>query len=775
VTTAGFDCVGGQCLKAGDPGVPCTVKENCVSGYCVDGVCCDTECAGVCKACTAALKGYGKDGACADVKLGTDPEDDCAEDPPASCKNTGVCNGSGGCERYGSTTVCSPDSCKGGVVSSLTCDGAGMCGPSSADKSCGLFACKDALSCATSCTTDAGCAPEGYCSSGTCVADGAPGTACVSAGQCASGFCVDGVCCMSACDGACVACEGSLKETGPSGLCGAVKEGSLDAACPVGGACKADGACGKSGTCRPFAAAGVACGATSCTDATTSAGQLCNGLGACEFSPGTACGAYACSPVTKACLTQCNAATDCAAGSYCAQKACFAKVITGKECTATDQCQSGHCVDGVCCESACEGACLNCNGNSNQSGQSGKCDKAVVGTDPRSACNKDGEPCGATGLCGDDGECQLVAKPATPCGTTSCASGSLVTPICDSFGKCAAKTIACAPFACDEAGGVCLKGCSTDAQCAAGLVCKGGTCTQLPNGAACEQSPQCTSGTCVDGVCCESACDGACQFCAVEGSKGVCTTLLSGTPLKPGTSCGDDPVCGGQCKGDPTDCTFPAQGVACAAAACASADVVTLPQLCDGAGKCEAAKTESCAPFVCDAAAKACKTKCTNDKDCSTGAVCGANGQCTLGEATCADKNTAKAPDGTLKKCDPYTCLNGQCRDVCASDLDCVGSFRCDAQVCVPKGGAGGSAGQGGSAMTGGRGGASAGGSAAGQGAGGGGAGGAGGAGAPANDGAISADDSGCGCRTAGTTPPSGGLSLVGLGLALALGTRRRR
>jgi hypothetical protein len=45
-------------------GAPCTTGEQCASGHCADGVCCDAACDGSCEACSAALKGEGKDGIC---------------------------------------------------------------------------------------------------------------------------------------------------------------------------------------------------------------------------------------------------------------------------------------------------------------------------------------------------------------------------------------------------------------------------------------------------------------------------------------------------------------------------------------------------------------------------------------------------------------------------------------------------------------------------------------------------------------------------------------
>src|SRR5262249_21872911 len=65
--------------------------------------------------------------------------------------------------------------------------------------------------------------------------------------------------------------------------------------------------------------------------------------------------------------------------------------------------------------------------------------------------------------------------------------------------------------------------CTTDADCASGFYCAAGSCTaKKANGVACTGANQCTSGNCVDGVCCNSACGGACDACNLAGSVGTC-------------------------------------------------------------------------------------------------------------------------------------------------------------------------------------------------------------------------------------------------------------
>jgi hypothetical protein len=61
-------------------------------------------------------------------------------------------------------------------------------------------------------------------------------------------------------------------------------------------------------------------------------------------------------------------------------------------------------------------------------------------------------------------------------------------------------------------------------------------------GAACGEAAECLSGACVDGLCCEGACDGLCESCALPGLEGTCAPHAPG--LDPDLECG-----GGVCDG----------------------------------------------------------------------------------------------------------------------------------------------------------------------------------------------------------------------------------
>jgi hypothetical protein len=48
-----------------------------------------------------------------------------------------------------------------------------------------------------------------------------------------------------------------------------------------------------------------------------------------------------------------------------------------------------------------------------------------------------------------------------------------------------------------------------------------------PNGSICSVAMECSSGFCVDGYCCNTACSSACQSCSGSGTQGVCTGLTT--------------------------------------------------------------------------------------------------------------------------------------------------------------------------------------------------------------------------------------------------------
>src|ERR1051326_6188261 len=62
-------------------------------------------------------------------------------------------------------------------------------------------------------------------------------------------------------------------------------------------------------------------------------------------------------------------------------------------------------------------------------------------------------------------------------------------------------------------------------------------------GLACSSNSQCASGSCVNGVCCDTACNGGCGACNLPGHLGVCSTKSGGTCRSKSDACDVAEVC----------------------------------------------------------------------------------------------------------------------------------------------------------------------------------------------------------------------------------------
>ncbi len=248
------------------------------------------------------------------------------------------------------------------------------------------------------------------------------GEACAAATECGSGQCVDGVCCETACDGTCEACnlptlvgkcmpipDGEdpqnecptipLPEAGPEdagiifddgGDAGDNPDATVvdpDAAPPFelpdGGVTTEDNQCaGKCNGKRACAFPGKerTCGSVVCGNKTTQGRAACDGEGHCLFGS-EPCEAYACPDGKAGCVKTCAGPDDCLATHFCdPSNTCKPKLDNGAVCTSAAQCKTGFCVDGVCCNSECNGF-------------------------PGATCTKQGSI----------GTCQCTACPSGPC------------------------------------------------------------------------------------------------------------------------------------------------------------------------------------------------------------------------------------------------------------------------------------------------------------------------------------------------------------------------
>ena len=674
-------CAPGTTSRSKGKAQACSCDDECQTGFCADGICCSSACGETCKACNLA----SSLGDCAFVPAGGKPSDllSCAASKPATCGQDGTCDGKGGCRVYVPGTECKPGRCDGDRVTDIqTCDGKGQCSQS-VSRTCPPYTCDPATNrCATTCTTNAACASGQECVAGRC-GKSANGASCQSAADCSSGFCVDALCCNIACSGACVSCD----QTGAVGHCTFVPAGLPDPECPSAApnTCNGTGLCDGAGSCTLYPENTV-CGASSCAGLVENTPRTCDGQGTCRDSQLVDCAPFLCS--TGACQTSCDPtqSDSCETGHQCVAQS-RSGVTTGicgqrkngQTCTDASDCESAVCVDGVCCESTCAGACRSCN----LPGSPGRClDVASGAPDPRKTCqDKGASACSTNGLCDGQGACQAYPS-GTSCGSQSCVGGAYNPPsTCNASGQCvASRSRTCNPFACN--GDICFTSCSTSAECATGEFCISGSCGLKPRGAECATGKDCTSGLCAQGVCCDTACTGACMACDLTASAGTCTAVADRAPDPQGkcattasASCGTTGTC---LKGA---CAYYAQGLNCANAACATSASITPTSTCDGKGACTTPANQSCGTFLC--AAGACKTSCTpatEATDCVPPNTC-VNNSCGLKVNGAACTNASQCASGF---CTEGVCCNTACADATSGGLckTCKGTQTVTAGTC---------------------------------------------------------------------------------------------
>src|SRR6185295_7539594 len=256
----------------------------------------------------------------------------------------------GACRLYATGSSCGSQTCSGSTVTlGARCDGAGTCAPG-ATQSCTPYACG-------------------------------------AGSDCASGICAQGACCQTACTGLCMSCA----LTGTAGTCSTVPAGSDPLGqCADQGAlgCGTDGMCDGVGGCRLYAS-GTTCVAGSCSQASYTPPQTCNGTGTCQGTTAVPCDPYQCG-TNGTCRGSCSADADCVAPNVCIMGQC-AKKTPGTVCTTGVECASGQCQQGVCCTSSCTGTCTSCA----LAGNLGTCTPVPAGTDPLGQCADQGAPsCG---------------------------------------------------------------------------------------------------------------------------------------------------------------------------------------------------------------------------------------------------------------------------------------------------------------------------------------------------------------------------------------------
>jgi hypothetical protein len=478
--------------------------------------------------------------------------------------------------------------------------------------------------------------------------------------QCASGFCVDGVCCGSACTEGCKTCAAP----GTVGTCVNRPSGEnpREASTCVKTAvatCGVDGTCDGSGACRKYPV-NTMCKPGMCDGDAVVGSYACDGVGHCKPGATRICVPFACNPNTGDCFDTCTTSSQCVTTQQCVAGSC-GKRMKGANCESNDQCASNFCADHVCCNVACQGACVSCN----LMGREGTCwpidaDKP----DPRNVCRDAGAAsCGQTGLCDGIGSCSKYARD-TQCVAPSCTgSGNRVNTAqtCDGRGTCLSAGIQeCHPFACRS--GACTTACNTNADCNVGIACVNGTCGPKQDGQPCQASSECAKNHCVDGVCCDQACGGACLSCSLSASLGRCTPIAAGTTdprgmclVKAQSTCGTN----GKCDGNGGCQSWPV-GTLCADETCTS-NVYKAPSTCNSTGQCVSQDLVPCSPYICNGTR--CFNACTNNTQCLTPFTCSAN-SCGLKEngASCSAGSECRSTF-----CAQGVCCDGACNTACKS------------------------------------------------------------------------------------------------------------
>ncbi|MFO0680076.1 MAG: hypothetical protein U0169_26375 [Polyangiaceae bacterium] len=375
-------------------------------------------------------------------------------------------------------------------------------------------------------------------------------------------------------------------------------------------------------------------------------------------------------------------------------------------CTSALDCASRECVDGVCCNSRCDGACQRCD----LPGHVGTCGDAPAGENVRRCvatrtCSASVAQCATPDTCDGHGACTrpvaAICREDAECASGFCTDGYCCESRCGGGcdvcnatpGRCTiapkgdpGRNPVCASALCDGVHGECANACSSDAQCDPTSRCLAGTCVPAALGSSCAANAECPSGFCVDGVCCNARCERQCEACDLPSAPGQCSAV-TGAPRgsRPKCESGTETCAARTCDGvrDVSTCVgFVGAEVACAKASCA-AGVQASAARCDGKGACEEPSRRRCFPFACGA--ESCRASCVSDDDCDPSTRCdGTTGTCVTG-ATCQDRETLRTPTGESVSCAPYLCEATRCKESCTSIDECAPGHVCSsAGKCAP-------------------------------------------------------------------------------------------
>lgn len=329
---------------------------------------------------------------------------------------------------------------------------------------------------------------------------------------------------------------------------------------------------------------GVDCGGPTC-GATCAVGEGCGGDGTQDCITGVCTGGMCAECTVGGCpeaTEYCNTAAMNMGGMTEAR--CQPKVGDGDPCPlgTAAQCANANCVEGVCCDAACDSPCDSCVA-SKTGGMDGECLVTNAGqTSDAGTCTgecetnmcdgaattcpaaNEGNTCGMT-VCGGAGDNQIVnsectSGTCTPQGPMNCPGNEKCdSNACPGAGSCMSKNDCLSGFYCDSSNN-CVPEVANGMSCTAADVC-----------ATCAAADPCVSTAfCVEGVCCDSACSGDCQSClaanTAEATDGICAVANQLAQVAgscdgmnacdgAGTASANCKLANGQsCSGDATNC-----------------------------------------------------------------------------------------------------------------------------------------------------------------------------------------------------------------------------
>ena len=671
-----------------------------------------------------------------------------------------------------STGALSQENFESGCRTNLQCSGTcidGICAPLSLENG----RCDDNDDCAEAFSA---CA-RGMCSAQVCgsVSDCPIGAACILF-QCKLPSVIGGPCdensdCMSSSCGSSDICGGvnaqcsSDQECFQSGGLGCVSTtcqfsmlgDSCSAAtdCPAGVDCGTDDVCGGEGAdcavgdnavCYDgggfvcIQAAGDVCqqagtgdqcdDSADCSTGSCSPGNVCGGLDATcanngECDAGLDCISFTCQIPSSNLGDSCSAPTDCPAGVDCGtDDVCGGD---GADCAVGD---NAVCYDGggfVCIQAAGD-VCQ-------QAGTGDQCDDSA---DCSTGSCSPGNVCGGLdATCANNGECDA----GLDCISFTCQiPSSNLGDSCSAPTDCPAGVDCGTDDVCGGDGADCAVGDNAVCYDGGGFVCiqaAGDVCQQAGTGDQCDDSADCSTGSCSPG----NVCGGLDATCANNGecdagldcisftcqipSSNLGDSCSAPTDCPAGVDCGTDDVCGGDgadcAVGDNAVC-YDGGGFVCIQAAgdvCQqagtgdqcddSADCSTgscspgnvcggLDATCANNGECDAGL--DCISFTCQIPSSNLGDSCSAPTDCPAGVDCGTDDVCGGDGADCAVGDNAVCYDGggfvciqaagdvcqqagTGDQCDDSAdCSTGSCSpgNVCGGlDATCANNGECDA------------------------------------------------------------------------------------------------